>query len=112
MSELTNIEIDRKCAKVMGWENYVNISYQVNGVMVAMVYDWHPSTSLDQAWQVVEKMYAEGLYLTIRNEPLIDDGKIEYEALVSRHTGISYVVIDKSPSRAICLACIQAWEGR
>ena len=119
MSELTNTEIDRKCAEIMGWEHGLHSEYGdvIDGYFdVAEKYtisikDWHPSTDLNQAWQVVEKMYAEGLYLTIRNEPLIDDGKIEYEALVSRHTGISYVVIDKSPSRAICLACIQAWEG-
>ena len=98
MSELTNTEIDRKCAKVMGWENYVNISYQVNGVMVAMVYDWHPSTSLDQAWQVEEMIIGKGLW-------------IDYCGYLNDSIGSQLWWCIHATARQRCLACIQAWEG-
>jgi len=95
MSELTNTEIDRKCAKVMGWENYVNISYQVNGVMVAMVCDWHPSTSLDQAWQVEERM--KELELSYEYAKILMSGIGDFDSI-------------HATARQRCLACIQAWE--
>ena len=128
MSELTNTEIDRKCAEViMGWEMekdwHGEYWTEGNGIFARpTIYEsycshWTPSTNLNQAWQVVEKIMQQPC--SILNISQGYRGKLISVDFSKKEDGIRgelHCVIgeakDESLPRAICLACIQAWEGK
>ena len=119
--KLTNQEIDRKCAeKIMGWEMekdwHGEYWTEGNGILARpTIYEsycshWHPSESLDQAWQVkqrIQEVHPE--YSLEMYHKTGDKCHAKFVENFYRTRGEGW---DDSPSRAICLACIQAWEGK
>jgi len=118
MTVLTNTEIDRKCAELMGWkkgEKYL-VNNDGGGVLLitgeTRAETWHPSTDLNQAWQVVDRLAESGWYLMLYGTEGIytayfrkpDKDMVIRESAMSKPT--------KDVNRAICLAALQAWEEK
>ena len=109
MSELTNTEIDRKCAEIMGWREVLGYRADDDDYVIATE-KWHPSLDLNQAWQVVEKRIQTGWRLELIGVPM---GYGVYLSEINSDKREEIRVRNELPlPRAICLACIQAWEGR
>jgi len=112
MTVLTNAEIDRKCAELMGWHDGYGLNthdwlwLNKYNVGVLPLKDWHPSTDLNQAWQVAEKSQGNNAFDLYKN----DDG-LGCECTLYAENGhnIGLAISDK-PALAICLAALQAWE--
>jgi len=70
-------------------------------------YTWKPSTDIAAAWQVVEKMRAEGWSVQLRSnvyDPFWDcDAVRGYASTGIKHSGTAI-----EPARAICLAALRA----
>jgi len=123
MTVLTNAEIDRKCAELMGWhandEGYYLDATDCATIWAENGWDddfgyWHPSTDLNQAWQVVEeKLHGRGITIDICDDT--DTETKDYQANIyfggfGGEDIASKLIRDTSLSRAICLAVLQAWE--
>lgn len=106
---MTNHELDIKTAtQIMGWHTVSKYSdpqpHQINivddnGQPVASAFEksWSPSTDMNHAMRVVEKMRADDPDMS-----LVSSGK----HWAVRHQAIGIGSGDKSPSRAICLAAL------
>mgnify|MGYP000882050582 CR=1 FL=1 len=109
MPEITNEELDRRTAvEIMGWEHKYssdsNIGYYIGKQphMFVSVTDWHPSTDLNQAWQVAEQIAKD-------NEISIFISFDHTDNLMVEIDGDWYECIKGEPiARAICLAALQA----
>ncbi|MBU2249436.1 MAG: hypothetical protein KKD77_22000 [Gammaproteobacteria bacterium] len=106
------MSIDRELAeKVMGWHEEM-YSWRQRGwfddenIWQVNVVDWHPSTDISQAFQVVEKMgdgvwwlnikkSSDGYYVEIRKNRAVASGWAESDTL----------------EMAICLAVLEAKGG-
>jgi len=79
---MDNRDIDRQVAeKVMGWKTertpiwndvshfLENDNCWITGNFPIPVKDWHPSTSWNDAWQVIEKMREKSLWLSLWQIP-------------------------------------------
>ena len=122
--ELTNTELDRKCAElIMGWEMekdwHGEYWTEGNGILARpTIYEsycshWHPSTDLNQAWQVVGKILLDMPHITcelVCYKNLAH--KVIYLFSFKFDDGNIIETSELELSRAICLACIQAWEGK
>jgi len=107
MTALTNLDIDRKCAEIMGWREVLGYRADDDDYVIATE-KWHPSLDLNQAWQVVKHLDSD-----YRIELYTDDIGVHVTLVNKSPTSldrISFCATNENPSRAICLACIQAWE--
>jgi len=112
-TKMTNEQLDKECAeKVMGWyqEKYPNNTWwfeptSEGHTSIAMINHWHPTANISQAFEIVNKMIADGWVDTA----LIYDNS---EWLAEFYKGVNDFgggdVRDKSISRAIVIAAIDA----
>ena len=111
-------EIDRKIAeRVMGWlPHFRNTAFYVKkeeatkvlGKRTQDVSDWKPSTRIDHAFEVVEKMLESGH--TFQLEYYYSIGKSLF-AIVDFENNYTHLNAAKSagtPAMAICLAALEA----
>jgi hypothetical protein len=111
MTPLTNAEIDRRTALLMGWhEGKDPMHYQPcwndeNEKCAKLQRDWHPSTDLNQAWQVVESKSVNCVHVQIFRT--ITFYTVNLHTLDNLYTASDTT----SLPRAICLACIQVADG-
>jgi len=124
MTALTNAQIDRMTAEMMGWHDGYGLlnthgwfwlnEYDV-GIMP--MDDWHPWNDLNQVWQVVDKLYLSGYITQLEHEYCINDspkktgGIIWYHAYIERNNKW-WEAVSESPARAICLAALQVGEEK
>jgi hypothetical protein len=112
-SEMTDNELDRLVAeKVMGWEYKENEGYPYyRGKNIGLdINDFHPSTNISQAFEVVEKMIADGwveMAMVYKNIEKVWEVEF-YKEGISFDGGDSF---DKSLPRAICIAALMAKES-
>lgn len=115
-STLSDHELDRRCAELMGWPPYTERGSEYPSIL--RVQDslylftipgqivgnrWSPSTNTDQAIQVVEKI---GLV----NLQQRTDGM--WTAYVNFGQGVDFEIrTDKTSSRAIAIATLKAAEA-
>jgi hypothetical protein len=107
-------ELDALVAeKVMGWHEaqttFNGLWWCVEGDgsyfgrRQARVSEWHPSTNIADAWQVVEKMRADAWDVLIDGT---DDGSCDWWTV--RFGGCMPAVQSTSIAKAICLAALKA----
>jgi len=106
---MTDQEISLLVAeKVMGWQHLVDGSYSdepyyfidaIHEPRYIEVAKWQPTTRIDQAWQVVEKMVADGWGISIHDDWLV---------VFFRHDKDAQEAVDKSAARAVCIAALRA----
>ena len=116
MTVLTNTEIDRKCAELMGW-HFGGLDkkrwYDMGSNPKYLIKDWRPSEDLNQAWQVVEeKLHGRGITIDICDDTDTETKDYQANIYFGGEDIASKLIRDTSLSRAICLAALQAWEEK
>jgi len=87
MNEITDSELDVKMAWLMDWHLEARAIGQEgwcnsDGDWQIDVRDWHPSTDLNQAWQVEERIKELGLWLEYCGELIVIEGKRQWWDIV------------------------------
>ena len=109
-------EIDRLIIeKVMSWrEEFSDGDYDYfliddeNIVVYSNEKRFSPSTSIQDAWMVIEKLREQGIFSSIR---MHDDGTYEvsmHEFYDQDYQWLALRVLDRSAPLAICLAALKA----
>jgi len=115
-SDMTNPELDKAVAELMGWkvvdmtDMYNGVFYvedsELDRVVVCAIKDFHPSTDRSQSLDVVDKMIADGwtMYGDLNKYGIgvkFMKGNIELDEVYN----------NKSIPRAICIAALVAKES-
>lgn len=107
------MNIDREIAeKIMGWKSYhskygeewcePDSEIPIVGIVTTLARDWHPSTDIAQAFQVVGKMRERGFYFFMQTNTDDISAHFEiYEPDQKAGSGDAY-----TPAEAICLAAL------
>jgi len=106
-------KIDQEIAeKVMGWKSYYSkygkewcepdSKIPVVGIVKILANDWHPSTSISDAWQVVEKMK--------KNQYSFSLNYFYYNGKTQASFGHFHGELCVGDALAICKAALKAME--
>ena len=108
---MTNKQLDKAVAeRVMGYVDR-GIEYYI-GERIDATENWHFTTNISQAFDVVEKMIADRWFVTIYG--VTYDGDYGVDMFLERHNACVVsidTVYDKSLPRAICIAALMAKES-
>jgi hypothetical protein len=111
---MTNLEIDRKLAEAMGYEDVGVRGTKVSGQYVYyrnikenVLYKFHPTEDVDDAWKVAEKF---GLCEIRREEDPRAWVAVFVDGFEENQLHESFSARDKSAPHAICKAALKVIE--
>jgi len=107
-SDMTNEQLDKAVAKMMGWKRATDGDWNTYWVdkdnkFQKDIYDWYPSIDILHALEVMNQMIADGYDVFISHDQLAQN---DWEVYFN-----DYYLVDHALPRAICIASLIAKES-